>query len=133
MVALDHLNMTVRNVDESIEWYNKVFDFEVVEKKKHKGRNFAVLRSQDSMLCIYEYPELKKPETNTKTHKHYHYGLRIKDRQLWENKMAKENIEIDHTWQYPSSYSWYLFDPSGHEIEVVHWNDDKVQFTDDSQ
>lgn len=128
MVTLDHLNMTVQNLNDSIQWYDKVFAFKVVEKSQVGGRNFAVLRSQDAMLCMYEYPELKKPTENKQTHKYSHFGLRIKDRKDWEQKLKDSKIKVDHTWQYPHSYSWYLFDPSGHEIEVVHWQNDEVKF-----
>ena len=128
MVNLDHLNMTVDNVNETIDWYKKIFDFEVVEKTKYKGREFAVLKSNNSMLCIYEYPELKKPEDNTKTHKHYHFGLRITDRDQWEEKIKKYNLNIHLDMEYPHSYSWYLLDPSGYEIEVVLWNEDQIKF-----
>ena len=41
---LDHLNMTVRTLDESIEWYGRVFDFKVVERANRDGVEWAVIR-----------------------------------------------------------------------------------------
>jgi catechol 2,3-dioxygenase-like lactoylglutathione lyase family enzyme len=31
MASLDHLNLTVRNLEESIAWYGRVFGFKKVE------------------------------------------------------------------------------------------------------
>ncbi len=30
-IKLDHINLTVENLKESIEWYRKIFGFELVE------------------------------------------------------------------------------------------------------
>ena len=130
MVALDHINLTVRNLQESINWYSRVFGFEVVEEALYKGRKMAVIRSQNNMLCMYEYPDLKAPEDDNQNHRHNHFALRITDVKQWEEIIEKEKVAIDHTWQYPHSYSWYLYDPTGYEIEVVHWHDQKVSFAD---
>ena len=37
---LDHLNLSVHDFDETVAWYNKIFDFSVVEEKEWMtGRN----------------------------------------------------------------------------------------------
>ena len=54
LVSLDHINLSVKNFSESAEWYKNVFNFEIVEQSLYKGLPWGVLRSQDTMLCIYE-------------------------------------------------------------------------------
>ena len=52
---LDHLNLTVRDFEETAAWYGRVFGFEVVEKETDaQGRPWGVLRAGDALLCIYE-------------------------------------------------------------------------------
>ncbi len=127
MVTLDHVNLSVNNLEQSIQWYNKTFGFEVVEKADHKGTPYAIIRNQENMICMYEYPDKATPN-ESQTHKIYHFGLRVRDQKQWEAHIEKANIELDHVWDYPHSKSWYLFDPSGHEIEVCYWHNDTIQF-----
>lgn len=129
MIRLDHINMSVENIEESISWYKRVFGFEEVERgTTSRGGDFAIIKSEEAMLCIYEKKGFKNPQKSEDVHRTYHFALRIKDRSQWEKIIKDEKVEIDHTWQYPHSYSWYLFDPSGHEIEVVAWNEDQIKF-----
>lgn len=129
MVQLDHINMTVRDLRESIQWYNKVFNFKPVETgTSSTGAPYAIIKNGESMLCIYESPDLKVPSESDGVHRTYHFGLRITDATQWESIMKKEQVNLHHTWEYPHSFSWYIFDPSGHEIEVVLWNNNQIQF-----
>jgi catechol 2,3-dioxygenase-like lactoylglutathione lyase family enzyme len=36
---LDHLNLSVNNFDETVEWYNKIFGFKLVEQGVQDGSN----------------------------------------------------------------------------------------------
>ena len=128
MAQLDHINMSVKNLNESIQWYNKVFQFQLVEQGRSSGIPYAILKSGESMLCIYEQPGLKNPADSKGFHRTYHFGLRITDRESWENTVKEEKVDVDHEWKYPHSYSWYVNDPSGHEIEVVLWDKNQIQF-----
>ena len=132
--SIDHLNMTVRNFLESASWYQDIFGFELVESgKMPDGSPWGVLKSGDSMLCLYE--ENRKPspdqdETYDQYHRIYHFGLRLHNLTEWENKIKDKNLKLYYggAVQYPYSKSWYRQDPSGHEIEVVIWNGDLVNF-----
>ena len=53
---LDHVNLTVRSFDETVDWYRRIFGFEIVEEEVEDGVRWGVIRSGDAMLCIYEHP-----------------------------------------------------------------------------
>ncbi len=134
-VSLDHINLTVANLAESIAWYREVFDFQVVEKGVTPlGRVWSILRSGDSILCVYEEGNRKNVVKNNpdleRFHRVYHFAFRMKDRAQWEKTLKDLNLETyyDSPVVYPFSTSWYVQDPSGHEIEVVFWNEEQVQF-----
>ena len=59
-----------------------------------------------------------------------HFGLRITDVEEWLETVDREKIEVlyggEITW--PHSRSWYIEDPTGYEIEVALWADDRVTF-----
>lgn len=126
---LDHLNLSVRALDESIDWYGRVFGFELVERASCHGVAYAVIRAGDAMLCMYEHRERRSPERDDSQHAINHFSLRITDPVAWQATIQRESLAIDlGPYRYPHSTSWYLRDPTGYEIEVVAWNNDTVSF-----
>ena len=131
---LDHLNMTVSNLSESIDWYRNVFGFEKVEHGVRNGTPWAIVKSGEALLCMYEDSSRQPPQQFLKrggdTHTIYHFGLRITDRDAWLAKIEKYNLELEYGGEadYPHSKSWYVFDPTGYGIEVALWNDDTIAF-----
>jgi catechol 2,3-dioxygenase-like lactoylglutathione lyase family enzyme len=128
---LDHLNMSVRDLAESVDWYGRAFGFRKVEGGVIDGSPWAILRGGDALLCLYEHPERGAPDPDE--HGHHapsHFGLRITDRAAWEATVAREKLRVEyggaHRW--PHSTAWYVTDPTGYEIEVALWDDDRVQF-----
>ena len=132
---LDHINMTVRNFRESVHWYQRVFGFALVEEGVQEGRPWGIIRSGDALLCLYEAPdrifanrfELAEQER----HGVSHFAFRIEDEEAWLATVEAESLDIlyDGAVVWPHSTSWYLKDPTGYEIEVARWKDDKISLT----
>lgn len=130
---LDHLNMTVKDFDETSDWYKRVFGFEVVEAGIRSGAKWGILQSGEALLCVYEYPDLESPEkaiAHQGPHTVNHFGLRITDRERWEKTLKQEKVRVEYGGEvrYPNSSSWYVIDPTGYEIEVALWDEDRVKF-----
>ena len=134
VTQLDHLNISVENFRETVDWYGRVFSFELVEEGERLGHPWGVLRAGDAMLCIYERPDRRIADMDeldaTGHHGLRHFALRITDGESWERTLERERLELgwDSPVSYPHSTSWYVRDPSGYEIEVALWNDDQVAF-----
>lgn len=132
-IKLDHINLTVQNIQESIEWYSNIFGFKLVETGigKH-GQPWAIVASNDSMIVMSEYKEKTKsdqaPESNF--HKIYHFGLRVSDLPKWEQIIDRYALRLYYggVINYPFSRSWYIHDPSGHEIEVSYTDGVELKF-----
>ncbi|MDC1141938.1 VOC family protein [Planctomycetota bacterium] len=131
---LDHLNLSVSNFDETVDWYTRIFGFEKVEEGIQDGVKWGVIKGGDAMLCVYEHPELEKLDwkVHASAGHHYiaHFALRVTDRAAWEVIVAENNLELHYggTIEYPHSVSWYVTDPTGHMIEVVKWHDETIRF-----
>jgi lactoylglutathione lyase len=131
---LDHINMTVRDFDQTVDWYGRVFDFELVEEALTEGVRWGVIRSGEALLCIYEDPDrehLDRFELRDRSlHGMAHFGLRITGVEEWLETVEREKIEVlyDGEIAWPHSRSWYIKDPTGYEIEVALWADDRVAF-----
>ncbi len=133
-IRLDHINLTVKNLDESLTWYQKIFGFEKVEEGTSEGEPWAIIRKGDTMLALYQEQKRKKvPESDPvldQFHRIYHFGLQVDSKEAWEESVAtnKVNVTYGGAIRYPHSYSWYVEDPNGHEIEVSYWDQNKVVF-----
>jgi catechol 2,3-dioxygenase-like lactoylglutathione lyase family enzyme len=132
---LDHLNLTVRDFEETASWYGRVFGFEVVERETDaQGRPWGVLRAGDALLCIYEHKDFRFEDSDARGARHAHgvnhFGLRITDRADWEKTMEREGIEPEYggAVSWPHSTAWYIQDPTGYEIEVALWDEGGPRF-----
>lgn len=128
---LDHLNMTVRDVEESATWYGRVFGFETVEQGDWHGQPWRILKSGEALLCIYQVPGRGAPALAAHDrHAIKHFGFRVQDRERWAKTVELEGLELHYggVIDYPHSQSWYVRDPNGYEIEVAAWDDGRVVF-----
>ncbi len=128
---LDHLNLSVHDLVESSSWYGRVFGFEMVERGPEDEPPWAILRSGEALLCLYQHAERGPPDPEE--HGHHglaHFGLRIDDRAEWEAKVAREGVAVNYGGpvRWPHSTAWYVTDPTGYEIEVALWDGDRVTF-----
>ena len=69
--------------------------------------------------------------STAKNHQINHFGFRITDKKEWVERIKKYDLSIlfGGPIQYPHSTSWYLEDPSGHEIEVSYTENDSMVFS----
>ena len=93
--SLDHLNLTVQNYGETLQWYTQIFGFEEVEYGLTKeGRPWGIVRNGDSMLCFYEDPGRKLMDGAELElyHQISHFGLRIKDKHTWDRSVRDRQM-----------------------------------------
>jgi len=131
---LDHINMGVKNLEGSLYFYRRLFGFEVVERGvREDGIRWAIVRSEAAMLCLYEFGDLlvgpsypARPDRLTMSH----FALRITNGPAFYELLKQLDIPLlfDGPVEWPHSTSYYIADPSGHQIEVVHWNGDTIAF-----
>jgi len=133
---LDHLNLTVSNLDRTISWYQNLFGFEVKESGVYDGIPWAIIQSGDALLCLYERPtfELKSNDQRRKNEQLgiNHFSFRITNEKNWLDKVDKHKPKMYYggsAVEYPHSRSWYVKDPDSYEIEVVLWQNDEVKFS----
>jgi catechol-2,3-dioxygenase len=124
--------MSVTDLELSLEWYSRVFGFRKVEEGERTKRRWVIVRSGDTMICMSERKEWKSdPDEGSRgLHRIWHFGLRVRDAQAWQKTVDDLDLAVEYggAVDYPNSKSWYITDPSGHEIEVSCWNGDEVRF-----
>ena len=130
---LDHINLTVSKIDESLEWYGKVFGLELLEHGiSPENRRWAIIGRNDSMICMTEHKDRESSANydQDRHHQIYHFGFRIPDLEEWKEKVKIHNLKLYYGGvnEYPNSLSWYVKDPSGHTIEVSFTESDTLTF-----
>lgn len=135
-VALDHLNLTVRDLSAALDWYRRLFGFERQESGVKDGVPWAIVQAGGALLCLYEHPEREFVDHHELgrrgLHGLNHFGLRIEDRAAWEATIEREGLELLYggVVAWPHSDAWYLLDPTGYEIEVALWHEGRPAFRD---
>lgn len=118
----DHINLTVKNLKESAEFYQKVFGLEVKEEgiSSGFGLDYKILGlSERGFICLYQSNEAlpKRSRIN-------HIGINVGNLSDALPKLSHAGVEIvpygdeDGIVDYPQSKSIYIKDPDGNEIEL---------------
>lgn len=110
--SMDHVNMTVKNLKESVKFYKDLFGFEV--KKEQPEDKSKIIGNDSIKLCLYEEPDMK-PEGGIA-----HFGFHIQnfDDIIQKCKELGVTIYYDGPVQFEKSRSIYISDPSGYDIEL---------------
>lgn len=130
---LDHLNMTVKSLAESLDFYREILGFEIAETGPPDPYPWAIVRSGEAMLCLYEHehvPEGPRYPEPPREQGLRHFALRIVNGPAFYELLKERRIPIIYGGpvRWPHSTSYYIADPSGHQIEVVVWDDDEIRF-----
>lgn len=116
--GIDHINMMVKNLEESKLFYKKLFGMKVLEEgvSKKSAKQYLIIGIPNVIsLCLYEQEVISFENQSIS-----HFGLNIKNFEETKDILEKEGIEIHYggiiDWE--KSQSIYISDPSGHEIEL---------------
>jgi catechol 2,3-dioxygenase-like lactoylglutathione lyase family enzyme len=113
--GIDHLNLTVKNLAESIQFYQQLLGFEVLEDMPDLGG--AIIGNDYAKLALYEDPEFKGNEHNGFSHMSFHIDD-FDDIIPLCNQLGI-TIKFNGVVQWPQSRSIYIADPNGYEIELA--------------
>jgi len=113
--GIDHLNLDVKNLDQTVEFYNKLFGFTIL--KEQPEENSKIIGNEHVKLCLYQRSEFNHFEKNGFNH----FGLHINNFEDIMRKCSELDIEVYYGGpiEWESSSSIYIKDPNGYEIELA--------------
>lgn len=114
--GFDHINLSIKNFAETLDFYKKVFGFQIVEEKEYDGRPYATMGiSGKGFLCLYE-----ADNDFTGNDGINHIGININNYEQVIEQLKKLGIPYKYGGHvnYPHSRSIYIEDPNGIEIEI---------------
>ena len=120
VTGLDHLNMNVKDIEITTEFYTKYFGFKVVEDAiSHKGNPFRIIGVPGKIyLALYRSDN---PQLTSQSGHINHFGFHIEDFPKALNYIKENQIELGYgsgITDHQNSKSIYIVDPNGYEIEL---------------
>ena len=114
--SIDHVNMKVKDLEKSVEFYKNLFGFEIKqEENPNKIDAPSKIIGNDAIkLCMYEIPDMS-PEGGIA-----HFGFNIANFNEIIQKCEELGVEVLYGGivDWDKSKSVYIVDPSGYEIEL---------------
>ena len=115
--GLDHLNLNVISLKETVDWYEELFGFQVKEEGlSSSGNPYKIIGLPGVLyLALYENGE-DKVDANPLNH----FGLNLDNFDEALSVLKKKGIDIHYggVIDYDNSRSAYISDPNGLEIEL---------------
>ena len=110
--SIDHVNMMVKNLAKSIEFYDQVFGFTI--RKDQTEDNSKIVGNDRIKLCLYEDANMS-PDGGIS-----HFGFAVENFDEIVANCEKLKVPILYggaiSWEH--SRSIYIEDPSGYVIEL---------------
>jgi lactoylglutathione lyase len=110
-ISIDHINMAVKSLDESVEFYGELFGFKV--RKEQPEQDSKIIGNDSIKLCLYENPGAVKHGGIA------HFGFAIDN---FEDVVAKcEGMGVEMPYgviEWEESRSVYIRDLNRYEIEL---------------
>lgn len=110
--AIDHINMTVKDLEESIKFYHDLFGFIVL--KEQLEENSKIIGDASVKLCLYEGEDAGDRKGIA------HFGLNVEDFPAAVARCKELGVTILYggELEWENSRSLYIEDPNGYHIEL---------------
>ncbi|AJM93188.1 MULTISPECIES: VOC family protein [Nitrosopumilus] len=115
--SMDHVNMNVRNLAKTVEFYKNLFGFEVRKEDNSPNKLDApskIIGNDSIKICLYEDPHV------TPAGGIAHFGFHVENFEDIMQKCKELGVEVlyDGPIDFEKSRSVYIKDPTGYDIEL---------------
>jgi methylmalonyl-CoA/ethylmalonyl-CoA epimerase len=123
-----HIGISVKNLDESIEWYDRNLDFKLVTRRHvpFLDADLAFLKNEDMKIELFEYKEPKPlpadrhhPDEDIKTVGTKHIAFGTDDFSQLLARFRKNSVDIVFEKITEGTPMCYIRDNSGVLIEFI--------------
>ena len=121
-MRLEHVNLTVSDVDRSVAFYRDIFGFALRwEGDLGDGRRGAHVGGEDFYLALFEAAAPGRAPYDYSVVGINHFGFVVDDFDALLADLARRGIDYVLIDDYEPGRRSYFFDPDGHEIEAVSY------------
>ena len=121
-MRLEHVNLTVTDLDRSIAFYSDLLDLHVRWKGEiDGGRLGAHVGNDDVYLALFEASAPGEVDHNYATPGVNHFGFVVDDLAEARQRVERLGASIYHEADYEPGRRIYFLDPDGYEVELVEY------------
>ena len=114
--SINHIGITVSNLEESVKFYRELFDFDILDKASAPGLTF--MRVADITIGLYEEPGYKNSEDSKNRISFY---VDEEDFEDAIDELEKRNLQIVYGPENLRKGQTVVFlDPDGNQIELSY-------------
>ena len=126
-----HVGISVDNMEESLEWYKKNLDFELVKDNyvPPLGARICFVRNGDFELELFRYDDPKPipadrltPNSDLQTVGTKHVAFQVPDMKALKEKFLANGVDIAHEVTMEGNSVMFVRDNSGVLIEFIQKN-----------
>ena len=123
-MKLEHANITVRDIDDSLAFYRTLFDFKVRWRGQVPGEHQATIRAMhigddDMYLALFEAEKPGRAPVDYTASGINHIGFVVEDIEPYRQRLKELRVDIHFEPSYDPGNRIYFYDPDGVEIELV--------------
>lgn len=124
--AIDHVNITVSDLERARDFYVNTFGFRVLEDEINPSRNrrYIIVGADRVAVALHPAPEVSSGADNdgfVRPGRANHWGFVVGDLDRARAALIDAGVTLRFDGEiiaYPGSRSLYIEDPDGHEIEL---------------
>lgn len=120
---LEHVNLTVSDLDRSVEFYREVFGLrERWRGQRQTGDEAVHLGLEDFYLALFQGTEAGRALIDYDHVGFNHLGIVVDDLEPVRERLEAVGGHVHLEGDYEPGRRLYFFDPDGHEVEVVSYS-----------
>jgi glyoxylase I family protein len=120
---LEHVNMSVADLDQSIAFYEKLLGLKVRWRgTTASGLPAAHVGDERHYLALFEIGERAHTEANYEQLGLNHFGFVVDDLKEAKRKLADLHVTPTMEADYAPGHRLYFLDPNGIEVELVQYD-----------
>ena len=121
-IRFEHANVTVKDLDQSIDFYRDLLDFEVRWRGTvSRGNRAAHVGNDRFYLALFEASRGGEVDHDYEAPGLNHVGFVVDDLDDKRRRLAKLGVDTHMEGDYEPGRRFYFYDPSGVEVELVEY------------
>lgn len=125
-MILEHVNLTVSDLQRSIDFYSKLFDFRVRWRADAAAeKQEAHVGNDDMYIAFFQASQPERAEVDYQRVGLNHFGILVDDLDKYRERLSQMGVQPHYEPEYPPGRRLYFYDPDRVEVELVQYDSTK--------
>jgi len=119
-MRIEHVNLSVADLERSIDFYCRLFDFRVRWRQADPDEQPAAhVGNDETYIAMFEAAKPGEAPSDYDQVGLNHFGLIVEDLEPYRRRLAELGVTPHHEPDYDPGPRLYFFDPDHIEVELV--------------